>query len=170
MGLMRKSPRNAGHTKCRTRTARDAWRAAWKPQCRDTRRRKFLSRTLKHHFLLLICVLFNTAAGPAFSADSKSAKKSVDPPDVSKIYKRKCKRCHGAEGGGDGPAASKLKPRPTDWRKLDPITDRELFDIIWKGGKAVGKSKRMPAHRKKLTREEVTGLVRHVRALAASRR
>ncbi len=70
---------------------------------------------------------------------------------------------------GDGPAASKLKPRPTDWRKLGPITDRELFDIIWKGGKALGKSKRMPAHRKKLTREEVAGLVRHVRALAASR-
>jgi mono/diheme cytochrome c family protein len=29
------------------------------------------------------------------------------------LYERNCQACHGASGGGDGPAARSLRPRPT---------------------------------------------------------
>jgi mono/diheme cytochrome c family protein len=33
-----------------------------------------------------------------------------------KLFNRYCASCHGYEGGGDGPAARKLDPRPRDFR------------------------------------------------------
>ncbi len=116
--------------------------------------------------LLLSTVLATFGGTAAHAGDTAKSARPVAVVEVSKIYKRRCKRCHGATGRGDGPAASKLKPRPTDWRKLGPISDTALFEIIWEGGKAVGKSKRMPGHKKKLTRLEGQALVKLVRDLA----
>jgi mono/diheme cytochrome c family protein len=36
-----------------------------------------------------------------------------------KLYNRYCASCHGYEGGGDGPAARNLTPKPRDFRAAD---------------------------------------------------
>ena len=51
---------------------------------------------------------------------------ALDPPARAKaIYAERCVVCHGAAGGGDGPAAHGLTPRP-----------RNFSDAAWQGGKA----------------------------------
>ncbi|MFN0244217.1 MAG: cytochrome c [Planctomycetota bacterium] len=37
--------------------------------------------------------------------------------DSAELYREQCLHCHGVEGGGDGPTAAFLDPRPRDYRK-----------------------------------------------------
>ncbi|MGD9852685.1 MAG: cytochrome c [Nitrospirales bacterium] len=72
-----------------------------------------------------------------------------DHPNVERgatIYKEYCAQCHGAEGKGDGPAASGLEPKPAVHANLpfDKIPLDYLFNVIYYGGKGVGKSSLMP--------------------------
>jgi mono/diheme cytochrome c family protein len=62
------------------------------------------------------------------------------------IYKEYCSQCHGATGQGDGPAATDLKPKPAVHAKmaLDKEPTDYLYNVIYYGGKAVGKSPFMP--------------------------
>ena len=51
--------------------------------------------------------------------------KVFDQPDISlerlkhgqQVYMQRCVQCHGISGGGDGPAAEHLTPRPRDYRQ-----------------------------------------------------
>ncbi|GJL67955.1 MAG: hypothetical protein NPIRA06_05900 [Nitrospirales bacterium] len=63
-----------------------------------------------------------------------------------KIYQEYCAQCHGAEGKGDGPAASGLEPKPAVHANIpfDKIPLDYLYNVIYYGGKAVGKSPLMP--------------------------
>jgi mono/diheme cytochrome c family protein len=79
-----------------------------------------------------------------------------------------CGVCHGATGKGDGAQGQKLKDKPTDWTAADGgglkgLTDDQLFDVIAKGGRAIGKSRGMPAS--KLTDAQVWDLVAYVKTL-----
>jgi mono/diheme cytochrome c family protein len=79
-----------------------------------------------------------------------------------------CGACHGAAGKGDGAQGQKLKDKPTDWTTGDGggmkgLTDEQLFDVIAKGGRAIGKSRGMPAS--KLTDQQVWDLVAYVKTL-----
>ena len=62
------------------------------------------------------------------------------------IYKEYCMQCHGAEGEGDGPAASGLEPKPAIHAKMamDQFPLDYLYNVVYYGGKAVGKSPYMP--------------------------
>src|SRR5438552_14152703 len=75
---------------------------------------------------------------PAMSADDQA----------HKMFATVCVTCHGERGGGDGPAAKALDPKPRNY--TDPawqasVTDDQLKAIILKGGAGVGKSAMMPA-------------------------
>lgn len=78
-----------------------------------------------------------------------------------------CIMCHGADGTGNGPAASTLNPRPRNY--TDPawqasVTDDQLREIILKGGAAVGKSPAMPGNPNLQDHPEVVdGLVKIIR-------
>jgi mono/diheme cytochrome c family protein len=62
------------------------------------------------------------------------------------FYKEYCAQCHGMTGRGDGPAASDLKPKPAIHAQMainkEPVD--YLFNVIYYGGKEVGKSPLMP--------------------------
>lgn len=62
------------------------------------------------------------------------------------FYKEYCAQCHGMSGKGDGPAAMDLKPKPAVHAKM--ALDKEpldyLFNVVYYGGKNVGKSALMP--------------------------
>ena len=62
------------------------------------------------------------------------------------LYKEYCSQCHGAEGKGDGPAASGLSPKPAVHTSIpfEKIPMEYLYNVIYYGGRSVGKSPNMP--------------------------
>ena len=71
-----------------------------------------------------------------------------DPIAAGKqIFMTICITCHGPEGKGDGPASVTLDPKPrnlTDSTYMAALNDRYLFELVSRGGIAVGKSPLMP--------------------------
>jgi mono/diheme cytochrome c family protein len=62
------------------------------------------------------------------------------------IYKEYCAQCHGATGKGDGPAAAGLEPKPAVHANIpfEKLPVDYLYNVIYYGGRAVGKSPTMP--------------------------
>ncbi len=62
------------------------------------------------------------------------------------LYKEYCSQCHGAEGKGDGPAASGLSPKPAIHANMpfEQLPMDYLYNVINHGGPSVGKSPTMP--------------------------
>ncbi|MGH7334546.1 MAG: c-type cytochrome [Candidatus Rokuibacteriota bacterium] len=94
-----------------------------------------------------------------------------DPKAGEAAYRKAdCADCHGAAGAGDGAKGQKLKDKkPSNWTAgggggLKGMDDQAIFAAIAEGGKAVGKSKGMPAY-PKLSDAEVWNLVAFVRTL-----
>ena len=111
------------------------------------------TRTFPRALALAAALALSVAAGPARAAD------------VQKNYDKKCRKCHGSSGAGDGPAAAALDVHPgdfTDCARMKSHSHQFLVDIIAKGGGAVGKSDQMPAHAKKLSPEEIDELATYV--------
>ena len=63
------------------------------------------------------------------------------------VYGDRCVLCHGAQGGGDGPASRGLVPRPRNFADAswqESKTDEQIGKAITGGGSAVGLSPLMP--------------------------
>ena len=53
-------------------------------------------------------------------------------PDVmagASLYRSVCAGCHGTEGGGNGPAASALEPKPSDFHDRKRMTQRSVYGL-----------------------------------------
>src|SRR5688572_23707075 len=77
-----------------------------------------------------------------------------------------CAPCHGKAGKGDGPASVALNPKPrnlTDAAYMAPLDDRYLYELISRGGIAVGKSAQMPEFA--LSPQDIQNLIAFVRTL-----
>ena len=101
-------------------------------------------------------------AAPAMAAGDAAAGKAT-------FMAQKCDKCHGESGKGDGVAAKALKLELADWTSKDAMakmSDADIQAIIQKGGKAVGKSAKMPAYGSKLNDTDVGNLVAFIRSLA----
>jgi len=81
------------------------------------------------------------------------------------IYKEYCSQCHGAKGEGDGPAASGLEPRPAIHAKMamDQFPMDYLYNVVYYGGKAVGKSDYMPYWGLTIGEQGVADVIAHMR-------
>jgi mono/diheme cytochrome c family protein len=103
------------------------------------------------------------AATPANDAVAAQA-------EAEKIFSERCVTCHGASGGGDGPASAGLVPKPRNfhdeaWQKS--VNDEYIEQIVQYGGAAVGKSPAMPANPDLMSKPAVVAALRaHVRSLA----
>ncbi len=85
------------------------------------------------------------------------------------IYANMCASCHGANGKGDGAAAAALNPKPkdlTDKANVSKLDDKYLFNIIAKGGAAVGKSPLMPPWGTALKDGDIRDVIAFLRSLA----
>ena len=65
------------------------------------------------------------------------------------LFNKRCSRCHGPHGDGQGPLASQFNPRPTNftnptWRAQ--VKASYVKRVIIGGGRAVNKSAMMPSH------------------------
>ena len=45
-----------------------------------------------------------------------TAARAADPDPGARVYAERCSGCHGDDGGGDGPAAAALVPKPRNFR------------------------------------------------------
>ncbi|MBI4011100.1 MAG: cytochrome c [Candidatus Rokubacteria bacterium] len=102
------------------------------------------------------------------TASEVLAQQKGDPAAAEPVYKARCLGCHGATGAGDGPTGQKLKDKPKDWTKgegLKGLTDQQLFEVIKKGGPAIGRAKTMIAF-PKLSDAEVWNLVAYVKTFS----
>ncbi|MGV7222197.1 MAG: cytochrome c [Nitrospinales bacterium] len=90
---------------------------------------------------------------------------NVDAAKGANVYKEYCSQCHGVNGEGDGPAASGLNPKPAVHSKmaLSDFPDDYLFNIIYYGGKSVGKSYLMPDFGLTLPSQDLANVVAYLK-------
>jgi len=107
------------------------------------------------------------AAAPAPTPEGDAVAAQAE---AEKIFSERCVTCHGANGGGDGPASAGLVPKPRNfqdsaWQKT--VSDEYIEQIVQYGGSAVGKSPAMPANPDLMSKPAVVAALRtHVRSLA----
>jgi mono/diheme cytochrome c family protein len=105
----------------------------------------------------------------AVALTSSLALAQGDPAKGKELFTKHCGACHGPSGKGDGPAAAALTPKPADLTNkayVAGLTDQYLFDIIQKGGAAVGKSPLMAPFGSRLKDGELRDVIAHLRNLA----
>jgi mono/diheme cytochrome c family protein len=90
-----------------------------------------------------------------------------DPIAAGKVlFLAACVPCHGAAGKGDGPGSVQLNPKPrnlTDAAYMLKLDDRYLYELISRGGVAVGKSSQMPEF--PLSPQDIQNVIAFVRTL-----
>jgi len=82
------------------------------------------------------------------------------------VYKTYCTQCHGPQGKGDGPGAAGLDPKPAVHAEL-PLSDYPedyLFNVVYYGGKSVGKSPNMPDWGLTIPPQDLADLIAYLRA------
>ena len=105
----------------------------------------------------LLSVASAASVAPAFGEDLAKGKK---------IYVDKCLKCHGEKGRGDGPRAYDLSKKPADYtdkEKMSKFTDADLNKVVKEGKKP------MPAFGKKLSDEEIGGVIAYIRTFVGAR-
>ncbi len=82
------------------------------------------------------------------------------------VYQEYCSQCHGLSGEGDGPGAAGLDPAPAVHARMaiDQLPDDYLYNVIYFGGKSVGKSALMPDWGMTLTDEQIADVMASMRA------
>ncbi len=90
---------------------------------------------------------------------------NVDAEKGAQVYKEYCMQCHGAKGEGDGPGALGLEPKPAVHAKMafDQMPEDYLFNVIYYGGKSVGKSSMMPDWGMTLPMQDIANLIAHLK-------
>ncbi|MDH5571226.1 MAG: c-type cytochrome [Gammaproteobacteria bacterium] len=102
---------------------------------------------------------------------SKTNPVSVDDADAikeaGKLYKGKCKKCHGSKGDGHGPGAEDMNPMPTAFNVagfLKGRKDGQLFWIIEKGSKGTEMGAFGPGSEANLSEDDIWKVVAYMRS------
>jgi cytochrome c oxidase cbb3-type subunit 3 len=85
-----------------------------------------------------------------------------------RLYMHYCTPCHGIKGDGKGFNAKNLDPRPanhTDTEFMSKRTDKDLYEVISGGGRAVGKSSLMPSWGNTFNESQIRSLILYLRRL-----
>lgn len=88
--------------------------------------------------------------------------------DGLRLYLGYCFICHGQAGWGDGPYAKTLSVRPANLADPDYFagkSDRELHDVISRGGVSHGKSIHMRPLGMQLSYDQIEDIVAYIRVL-----
>ncbi len=88
--------------------------------------------------------------------------RAADPPAGARIYAERCSGCHGDAGGGDGPAAAALLPKPRNFHDAafwQSRTVDQVRTVVRKGKPGT----MMPGFEGVLTEAEIGAVVDFVR-------
>jgi len=110
--------------------------------------------------ILLLLLVMNILAGSA---------RAQNQSDGKNLYTSYCSACHGEKGKGDGVAAKGLPAKPADHTNgaiMNQLSDKNLIEVISKGGSAVGKSAFMPAWGSSLNDKQIRDIVAFIRSIA----
>lgn len=110
-----------------------------------------------------------TAPAAAAAAPGAAPEKGEPTAQGKAAYTAYCLACHGQGGKGDGPAAAALDPKPSDLTNkayMTQLDDRYLFEVISRGGAAVGKSPLMPPAA--LGEQDIRNVITYIKTLAGS--
>lgn len=111
-------------------------------------------------------------AAPAAAPKAAAAAPADVKPDAAegeKLYATYCASCHGPRGGGDGPAAAALDPKPAkhhDGTYMNALSNEHLFKVVKEGGASVGKSPLMAPWGGTLSDAQIWDVVAFMRSLA----
>lgn len=118
---------------------------------------------------MVVVALLQSAAAPKKGGNPDAAKVrnpiAVSPESTAagrRVYTRMCGRCHGAEGRGDGTAASAPVPDLTDAAWDYGGSDGEIFVVIHDGV-----STDMDRYAARLNDTDIWNVVNFVRSLRA---
>ncbi|HZV59368.1 MAG TPA: cytochrome c [Candidatus Eremiobacteraceae bacterium] len=79
--------------------------------------------------------------------------------DAAKTYAKNCVLCHAVDGSGSSPSGKALKAKDLASSEVQKKPDEDLIEVVTKG------KGKMPAFGKKISPEEIKGLVAYIRAL-----
>jgi mono/diheme cytochrome c family protein len=112
-----------------------------------------------------ISILAGVAAVCLFGAQAHAG----DAEAGKAKFQQFCSTCHGATGGGDGPASAALRPKPRSLKDAEwqaTVDDDYLRKVIAEGGVAVGLSPLMTPWGHALKGDDLENVVAYVRSLA----
>lgn len=91
--------------------------------------------------------------------------KKADAGRGAKVYMEYCAQCHGPKGEGDGPGALGLDPKPAVHAQmaLSDMPEDYLYNVIFYGGKSVGKSPNMPDWGPTIPEQNMADLIVYLR-------
>ena len=101
----------------------------------------------------------------ALAASGEARVVDEGPFDAQQTFETVCAPCHGAQGGGDGPAAATLDPRPATFASAEFWATRDKAHVIrtiTEGGPAVGKSPLMPSFGAAYNAEQIDAIAEHI--------
>ncbi len=103
--------------------------------------------------LLATIIMMALAFASTGWAGSTAAKPNAISPEArdaaNSIFAERCAVCHGDDGGGAGPGAANLNPKPQNFRSRKwqkSMTDQQIATIIVDGGSSAGLSASMAAN------------------------
>lgn len=114
------------------------------------------------------------AKAPASPLVEKESTTGSDPTTNERavnglrLYLGYCFVCHGQSGRGDGPYAGTLSVKPADLADRDYFagkTDKEIHDVISRGGVSHGKSIHMRPLGMQLSYDQIEDIVAYIRVL-----
>lgn len=111
---------------------------------------------------------------PTAPGDYLSKENPYDPEDFDKkiakkakrLYKSKCKKCHGTNGDGKGTAAADMVLKPTAFNApgyLEEKSDGQLFWITEKGSQGTEMKAFGPGSDVNLSEDEIWRIITHIR-------
>ncbi len=121
--------------------------------------------------ILLVMALLQSAAAPKKGGNPDAARVknpvTASPESIAagkRVYTRMCGRCHGAEGKGDGTAATAPVPDLTDDTWDYGGSDGEIFTVVHDGVSAD-----MDGYAARLSDTDIWNVVNFVRSVGAKR-
>ena len=111
-------------------------------------------------WLFSICLLVFRDGGSAWAQSQAEGKD---------LYATHCSACHGDNGKGNGVASKSLPVKLIDHTNgtiMNQLSDKFLFDIISKGGGAVGKSTFMPGWGNQFAEKQISDIISYIRSIA----
>ncbi len=88
------------------------------------------------------------------------------PFNAAQAYGTVCASCHGAAGGGDGPAGASTTPPPADFTSADfwaATNDERMFQVIKNGGASQGLSPMMAGWGVLYDDDDIRQIIEHLK-------